>query len=509
MNYQSQPMQQADSRPMMGSLSLQVWGATDKGRQREGNEDAIYPESGAEFFRPSEDNLASRGRLLVVADGMGGTQAGSEASRWAIRVAVERYYDAPGANIGVNLRSAIEAANNSLYQYLRSTNVQQAGCTMTAAVIHGTMLHVANVGDSRVYLVRNGQITQLTRDHSVTQQKIDQGLIRPEDAARDPDRNVITRSMGTHPEVRVDLFPPIQVTSGDVVLLCSDGLTDMVSDAEIVGLVSASSPKRAAKRLITAANKRGGVDNISVVLAQIGGRPSPAAKSAKAHLKRNVLVRFKGLSGKQIAILGAMFLVLLSVLVGMGWVVLGGNGTPPLATATTLAPVADQTATPTVTPAGARVEDTPRPSGGPTSTPLPTRTPTLTPEPGTTDPGGTGGDTTVSDVVVQQLSPDLGGSSKNPVHFSWQGDLKPGQNYRLVTRHEASNYERVYPAQMALWQDESLPAEKAGEWLWWVQVVEGDRVIAESEHWHFYLAPLDVAPPVSTPFQGPDRPGSP
>ena len=221
-------------------MPVQVWGATDKGRQREGNEDAIYPESGAEFFQPSESTLASRGRLLVVADGMGGAQAGGEASRWAIRVAVERYYDAPGTNIDVNLRSAIEAANNSLYQYLRSTNVQQAGCTMAAVVIHGNMLHIANVGDSRVYLLRDGQISQLTRDHSVTQQKIDQGLIRPEDAERDPDRNVITRSMGTRPEVRVDVFPPIQLVSGDVVLLCSDGLTDMVSDAEIPGLVNAS-----------------------------------------------------------------------------------------------------------------------------------------------------------------------------------------------------------------------------------------------------------------------------
>ncbi|MBN1875112.1 MAG: serine/threonine-protein phosphatase, partial [Anaerolineae bacterium] len=180
---------------------LVIWGATDPGQQREGNEDSIFPESGAEFYKPSESNVAQKGRLLVVADGMGGVRGGSESSRWAIRAAVERYYDLGGPMLDMNLKQAVYEANKSLFQYLQSTGVQGAGCTMVGAVIYNNKLHVANVGDSRAYLIRNGTITQLTRDHTVTQDKIERGLLTPDQAAMDPDRNVITRSMGTHPEV--------------------------------------------------------------------------------------------------------------------------------------------------------------------------------------------------------------------------------------------------------------------------------------------------------------------
>ena len=429
--------------------------------------------------------------------------SGGEASRWAIRVAVERYYDAPGTNIDVNLRSAIEAANNSLYQYLRSTNVQQAGCTMAAVVIHGNALHIANVGDSRVYLLRDGQISLLTRDHSVTQQKVDQGLIRPEDAAHDPDRNVITRSMGTRPEVRVDVFPPIQLVSGDVVLVCSDGLTDMVSDAEIPGLVNMSPPQRVAKRLIAAANKNGGVDNISVVLAQVGGKP---VVGAKAPSELNVIVRVKGLPWVKIALVVAAFVVGVAVVVGLGWLLLRNRNVLPEVPTTAAIPVAGSTATPTVMPTDAQVEDTPLPSGGPTSTPLPTQTPTATPEVGGMDSGDK---MPSGELPVRQISPELGLSSKNPVSFVWEGKLRSGQAFQLVTQYESSGYEKIYSLQTTSQLSENLPAEKAGEWVWWVQVVEDDRVVAESERWHFYLVPLDVSTPIPTATPGPERPGSP
>ena len=215
---QPQPGSQPLPVPPAANVPLAVWGASDKGRQREGNEDAVYPHSGSDTFpfEPSPQHLIQKGQLLIVADGVGGAKAGHEASHWAIRVAVERYYDQAGPDLGANLRAAIEIANNSLYQYLQSTGTREAGCTMTAAVVHGNTLHVANVGDSRVYLVRNGQINQLTRDHTLTQRKIDQGLIRPEQAKMDPDSNVLTRSMGAGPMVRVDLFPPLQLVEGDL-----------------------------------------------------------------------------------------------------------------------------------------------------------------------------------------------------------------------------------------------------------------------------------------------------
>ena len=505
----SEPMQPS-SHHKEPHLPLQIWGATDKGRQREGNEDAIYPESGTEFYQPSAKNLAGRGQLLVVADGMGGTRAGSEASRWAIRVAVERYYDAPGSNVGANLRSALEAANQSLYQYLRSTNVQQAGCTMSAVVIHLNTLYVANVGDSRVYLLRNGRITQLTRDHSVTQQKVDQGLIQPEDALRDPDRNVITRSMGTRLEVQVDLFPPIPLVTGDGVLLCSDGLTDMVADVRILTLTGDNAPKRAAKRLIAAANRQGGVDNISVVLAHVGGKASPLPTSAKSSL--GTVERRAGLSWKQLAALSVFFVALVLVLIGIGWAVVGSQrvqNAPSVQTRTPLPIVAVTAAVQTATPSVAPTLSTPRPVGGPTSTLLPTQTSTSTPEP--LDPASPVPGATVApgDMTVTLLAPARGLSFKNPVHFAWEGQLKSGQQYQLTVWHEETGYEVVYPAQGLTWQDENLPAEKAGQWTWAVKIVEGSRVIVETERWHFYLVPFDVSTTVPTPNPGPDRPGAP
>jgi len=118
------------------SLPIRAWGATDKGHHRESNEDAIYPEHGASFYDPSLATLERKGRLLVVAGGMGGVRAGAEASRWALRIAVERYYDNLSKDIRANLQSALEAANASLYQYLQDTNADGAGCTLAVAVIH-------------------------------------------------------------------------------------------------------------------------------------------------------------------------------------------------------------------------------------------------------------------------------------------------------------------------------------------------------------------------------------
>lgn len=260
-------------------LPVHVWVATDKGQQRESNEDAIYPEKSPIFYDPSPVTLADKGRMLAVADGMGGVRAGAEASRWAIRIAVERYYDNTSSDIRLNLQSAVEAANASLYQYLQDTNAAGAGCTMAVAVIHKDSLYVANVGDSRIYLIRGREIGQISRDHSVVQQKLDQGLIAPEEVKYDPTRNLIYRSLGTKPKVEVDAFPPIQLMIGDCVLICTDGLSDMLTAQEILDIVK-QKPNRIVKRLISAANKRGGKDNISILVAYIG---NPILREANKH----------------------------------------------------------------------------------------------------------------------------------------------------------------------------------------------------------------------------------
>ncbi len=378
---QSQPGSQPVPVPAM---PLAVWGATDKGRKREGNEDAVYPHSGADTFpfKPSPTNLAQKGHLLVVADGVGGAQAGAEASRWASRVAVERYYDMPGpggatglaAAVGADLHAAIEVANTSLYQYLQTTGVREAGSTMVAAVVQGRMLYIANVGDSRAYLIRNGQITQLTRDHTLTQQKLGAGLIQPEQVELDPGRNVLTRSLGAGPAVEVDLFPPLQLVPGDVVLLCSDGLTDMLSDEEIARLVGGGSPKRMAQRLIAAANKRGGFDNISVAVARAGGKRPPAGGG--------LLDDWRRMSRRQLAVVAAlallMLLVLCVLLPAFGWWAYDRWRDTP-----TPIPVSTEESPPTATTEPVIGPGTPQPTDTvpldmATSTPAPTPTATAT-----------------------------------------------------------------------------------------------------------------------------------
>ena len=367
-------------------LPLEIWGATDRGRQREGNEDSIYPHSVAEStsFRPNAEHLAQKGQLLLVADGVGGAKAGAEASQWAVRVAVDRYYDLPGPDPSGDLQAAIEVANVSLYQYLQSTATQEAGCTMAGAVIHRNMLHVANVGDSRVYVIRNGRIAQQTRDHTLTQQKVDHQIITAEDAKVDPDQHVLTRSLGAADTVRVDVFPPLQLFDGDVVLVCSDGLTDMLEDAEIVRVLGSNSMKRGAQRLIEAANKRGGVDNISVVLARAGRRPSGGG--GLLEWGRNLVdsVRRMALWQKLSLLAGGVLIVVaFCVMVALGWWMYEQGREKSMPTPTPMA-TEEVTAAPTKTIAPT---DTPTPTPtdqgtkSPTSTPLPTFTPSPTPVP--------------------------------------------------------------------------------------------------------------------------------
>jgi protein phosphatase len=368
---------------------VEVWGATDVGREREGNEDSIYPNSaGGALFTPKPETVARKGRLLVVADGVGGAQAGSEASQWAIRRVVERYYELPGNDLGADLRSAVAHANASLTQYLQSLGVQNAGSTMTAVVLHEGTMYVANVGDSRAYLVRDGQIYRQTRDHTLTQRKLEQGLIREDQVELDPDKNVLVRSLGAKPTVEVDLFPPVPLEPGDLVLLCSDGLYDMISDDEIRRLALSGPPNRAVARLINEANKQGGYDNVSVIIAQVGPRPKGAAAPALAGAGSS-------LSGRPLLIALGVALALLLIGGGglLGWRMVRGRGDDP-----TPAPVvSDGTPTATAIPIGGEDQPTegapedggtgdpePGEEGRATSTPRPTatHTPSPTPRPG-------------------------------------------------------------------------------------------------------------------------------
>ena len=230
-------------------------GVTDTGRRRRHNEDSYVCEP----------------PLFAIADGMGGAQAGEVASRLAAAVLNEGTLgDLEGNGLGeARLAELIQEANRRVYQ--RSNEDAAAsgmGTTMTVALVDGDAGTVAigHVGDSRAYRVRAGELEQLTEDHSLVNELLKSGRLSPEEALSHPQRSVITRAIGTEPDVDVDTFT-VDAQSGDLFLLCSDGLTDMITDEEILGLVERSEAnlETAVRRLVEAANRSGGGDNITVV----------------------------------------------------------------------------------------------------------------------------------------------------------------------------------------------------------------------------------------------------
>lgn len=225
---------------------------TDTGRQREANEDSYF----------------SRAPVFAVADGMGGAQAGEVASRIAAD-AFEPERDS-GMAPESYLRATAEQANREIFELAEGDSSRSGmGTTLTAALIDGDEVSFGHVGDSRAYLFRDGELNQLTNDHSLVEELRRQGKLTSDQAAEHPQRSVITRALGPEPAVAVDTMT-VQARDGDVFLLCSDGLTTMLGDADIATTLGRESDlDRAARRLIRAANDRGGRDNITVVLFRL------------------------------------------------------------------------------------------------------------------------------------------------------------------------------------------------------------------------------------------------
>ena len=246
-------------------------GKSDKGVSRQNNEDNFCV----------DDDL----RLFIVADGMGGAAAGEVASRMAvetIRNHVKRSsagnepfptgsgYDKKFSDASNRIASGIRLANQAIYEASQS-NVKWRGMgtTVAAALLDGSKMSIAHAGDSRIYLIRTSSIIQLTDDHSIVSEQVKSGLLTKEEAEGSEVRNIITRALGSAPSVEVDL-DEIDIMDGDRVVLCSDGLTTMVSDNVILSTVAASDePGRACSALIDIANKNGGKDNITVALVYV------------------------------------------------------------------------------------------------------------------------------------------------------------------------------------------------------------------------------------------------
>lgn len=251
---------------------LVITSATDVGRVRKNNEDAVGDPRLLAALVGGPARLAARGALLAVADGMGGHAHGEVASRLAVETLFGSYYAADGSP-PEDLRRAVLAANEAV----RRANTGQAevadkrgqrgmGTTLVAALIGGNELHVANVGDSRAYRLREGTLSQLTADHSLVAEEVRAGVISAVDAWTHPFRNVLTRAIGGEPEVAVDLFNAPWLP-GDRLLLCSDGLHGVVPDELILDALLGLEPEKAARALIDAANALGGPDNVTVIVA--------------------------------------------------------------------------------------------------------------------------------------------------------------------------------------------------------------------------------------------------
>jgi PPM family protein phosphatase len=251
------------------------------GQVRELNEDSILAR------RPTgEKLLASHGDLLVVADGMGGHQAGEIASRQAVETIESTYYTS-SADPASALSRAIEAANAAIYRRANRENRHGMGTTVVAAARVGEQLYVAHVGDSRIYLIRGKEIRPLTQDHSLVAEQVAAGLLSPEEAVHHPHRNVISRAVGTSPRVDVDISPssPLLLQEGDIIVLCSDGLTEHLRPERIRQLVTSRGPEAATHALIEAANAAGGTDNISVIVARVGEPPAEDPGAATTRMQ--------------------------------------------------------------------------------------------------------------------------------------------------------------------------------------------------------------------------------
>jgi protein phosphatase len=245
-------------------------GLTDVGQMRTSNQDAL-----GEFRSPAS-------RLLIVADGMGGHRGGQTASRVAVETIEQVFRSAEGAP-GQVLRSAFEAANERVHGMAsQDPELLGMGTTGVALLFTGSeQAWVAHVGDSRAYRMRNGALERLTQDHSVVEELQRRGIVTPEEAAVHPRRNEILRSIGVEPDVEVEL-QCVLVEPGDLFLLCSDGLSGVLSDQEIADVLAREEPDRAVRTLVALANARGGPDNVTVQIARVPGGVDPTDVPTRA-----------------------------------------------------------------------------------------------------------------------------------------------------------------------------------------------------------------------------------
>lgn len=275
-------------------VRIQVFAKTDLGKTRDHNEDRFLVADltrGQSSLLPPvrEHDVGERGSLFLVADGMGGAAAGELASQMAADTIYDQLTrtwasekEPTPQRFAYRLKEAVEVANGHIHAYAKAhPEVRGMGTTTTAVGILNDHVYLAQVGDSRAYLIRNGQAVQLTRDQSLTQRLVEAGELTEEEAARSERRNIILQALGPDPKVKVDLTYQ-EVRKGDILVLCSDGLSGQVRKEEIAEIATRERDlQTACDRLIALANERGGPDNITVVIVRFDGdglRPAGAGE---------------------------------------------------------------------------------------------------------------------------------------------------------------------------------------------------------------------------------------
>jgi len=246
---------------------VEVAGLTDVGCARENNEDSYL------YWEPaSEKEFRRKGRLAVIADGMGGHEGGQEASRLAVETVRDVYDQASGDDPQTALTESFVTAHARIQDYAeRHPAFHGMGTTCTALVLRDRQLYFAHVGDSRLYLIRDARILRLTRDHSYVGRLVESGIVSAEDAEKHPQRHILTAALGAGRELAVDgAEQGLAMQDGDDLLLCTDGLWGVVTDEELETLVSGNAPAESCAALVKLARERGGPDNITVQVLRVG-----------------------------------------------------------------------------------------------------------------------------------------------------------------------------------------------------------------------------------------------
>jgi serine/threonine protein phosphatase PrpC len=253
---------------------IELGNLSDVGCQRDHNEDSYG------YAEPEDEEIFRRkGRLVVIADGMGGRRGGEVASSMAVGTVCATYLASGAETPDEALVAAFQAAHQSLQDFAREhPEVQGMGTTCIAAVLRDAELTWAHVGDSRLYLVRESAITQLTEDQTVVQRLLRQGLLAPEEAVNHPDRGVLTTALGASQVVEIEVpETPIALLPGDFLLFCTDGLHDLVQDDEMASAATADAPAAACQALVELAKSRGGFDNITIQILRFEGKDERGA----------------------------------------------------------------------------------------------------------------------------------------------------------------------------------------------------------------------------------------